>query len=166
MGRHVPVGHISYDKPTSILSCSIMQHASPRSSKYSFYRLVLSYRNQTHDIINFLQTGYQLHHKGGLKNKRHLVSSVQFYLNTKYLLSFLKNVLVDCSELKSEKIHHTLAEYLLKVISWMVSNNPVAVVVMIVWHSWIYNYLCNQCLSPLMWVRIPFMAMCTWYNIM
>jgi len=61
--------------------------------------------------------GCQLHHKGSLKNKRHLVNSVQFYLNTKYLLSFLKNVLVDGSELKSEKIHHTLAEYLLKVIS-------------------------------------------------
>ena len=31
--------------------------------------------------------------------------------------------------------------------------------------SWIYNYLCNQCLSPLkLWVRIPFMARCTRYN--
>jgi len=30
----------------------------------------------------------------------------------------------------------------------------------------IYNYLCNQCPSPLMlWVRIPLMARCTWYNI-
>jgi hypothetical protein len=28
--------------------------------------------------------------------------------------------------------------------------------------SWIYNYLCNQCLSPLMlWVRIPLRARCT-----
>jgi hypothetical protein len=28
--------------------------------------------------------------------------------------------------------------------------------------SWIYNYLCNQGLSPLkLWVRTPFMAMCT-----
>jgi hypothetical protein len=28
--------------------------------------------------------------------------------------------------------------------------------------SWIYNYLCNQCLSPLMlWVRISIRAMCT-----
>jgi hypothetical protein len=28
----------------------------------------------------------------------------------------------------------------------------------IVWHSWIYNYLCNQCLSPLtLWVRVPLM---------
>jgi hypothetical protein len=28
--------------------------------------------------------------------------------------------------------------------------------------SWIYNYLCNQCLSPLrLWVRILLMAMCT-----
>ena len=31
--------------------------------------------------------------------------------------------------------------------------------------SWIYNYLCNQCLSPLTWVRTPFMARCTQYNI-
>jgi len=30
--------------------------------------------------------------------------------------------------------------------------------------SWIYNYLCNQCLSPLMlWVRTPFMVRCTLY---
>jgi len=28
--------------------------------------------------------------------------------------------------------------------------------------SWIYNYLCSQCLSPLMlWVRIPIRARCT-----
>ena len=32
--------------------------------------------------------------------------------------------------------------------------------------SWIYNYLCNQCLSPLkLRVRTPFMARCTRYNI-
>jgi hypothetical protein len=33
--------------------------------------------------------------------------------------------------------------------------------------SWIYYYLCNQCLSPLkLWSQIPFMAKCNWYNIM
>ena len=33
--------------------------------------------------------------------------------------------------------------------------------------TWIYSYPCNQCLSPLkLWVRIPFMASCTRYNIM
>jgi len=33
--------------------------------------------------------------------------------------------------------------------------------------SWIYNYLCNQCISPLkLWFRIPLMARCTRYNIM
>ena len=33
--------------------------------------------------------------------------------------------------------------------------------------SWIYNYPCNQCLSPLkLWVWIPIMARYTWYNIM
>ena len=32
--------------------------------------------------------------------------------------------------------------------------------------NWIYNCLCNQCLSPLkLWVRIPRMARCTRYNI-
>jgi hypothetical protein len=32
--------------------------------------------------------------------------------------------------------------------------------------SWIYNYLRNQCLSPLkLWVRTMFMARCTRYNI-
>ena len=31
--------------------------------------------------------------------------------------------------------------------------------------SWIYNYMCNQCLSPLK-LRIQLMAMCTRYNIM
>jgi hypothetical protein len=31
--------------------------------------------------------------------------------------------------------------------------------------SWIYIYLCNQCLSPLkLWIRNLFMAMCTRYN--
>jgi len=33
--------------------------------------------------------------------------------------------------------------------------------------SWIYNYLCNQCLSPLkLWVWTLFMSRSTWYNIM
>jgi len=33
--------------------------------------------------------------------------------------------------------------------------------------SWIYNYLCHHCPSPLkLWVRTPFMARCTQYNIM
>jgi hypothetical protein len=33
--------------------------------------------------------------------------------------------------------------------------------------SLIYNYLCNQCLSPLkLWVWIPLMQRCTRYNVM
>jgi hypothetical protein len=32
---------------------------------------------------------------------------------------------------------------------------------------WLYNYMCNQRLSPLnLWSRIPLMARCNWYNIM
>ena len=30
---------------------------------------------------------------------------------------------------------------------------------------WIYNYLCNQYLSPLTWVLAPFMERCTQYNL-
>jgi len=33
--------------------------------------------------------------------------------------------------------------------------------------SWVYIYMCIQCLSPLrMWIRIPFIAMWTRCNIM
>ena len=33
--------------------------------------------------------------------------------------------------------------------------------------NWIYNYMCNECLSPLqIWVRIPLKARCARYNIM
>ena len=33
--------------------------------------------------------------------------------------------------------------------------------------SWIYSYMCKQCLSPLrLWIRTLFMARCTRYNIM
>ena len=35
-------------------------------------------------------------------------------------------------------------------------------VVAVIYGSWIYNYICNQCLSPLMvWVQIPPRARCT-----
>jgi hypothetical protein len=41
--------------------------------------------------------------------------------------------------------------------------------ILVIWSygSWIYNYLCNQCLSPLkLWVWILLMVRCTRYNIM
>ena len=42
------------------------------------------------------------------------------------------------------------------------SINKGAVVMSWSYGSWIYNYLCNQCLSPLkLWVRIPLKARCT-----
>jgi len=41
---------------------------------------------------------------------------------------------------------------------------PGAVVIVMVW---IYNYMCNQCLSsPTFWGRIPLMSRCIRYNIM
>jgi len=39
---------------------------------------------------------------------------------------------------------------------------PIGAVVAVIYGSWIYNYLCNQCLSPLMlWVWISIRARCT-----
>jgi len=32
--------------------------------------------------------------------------------------------------------------------------------------SWIYNYMCNQCLSLQLWARTPLMARCIRYNFM
>jgi hypothetical protein len=45
-----------------------------------------------------------------------------------------------------------------KMTSYLISINGGWVIVF----SWIFNYLCNQCLSPLMlWVRISIRARCT-----
>ena len=56
-------------------------------------------------------------------------------------------------------------------IDWLVFNTNfsnisalswyVEAIVAMIYGSWIYNYLCNQCLSPLMWVRISIRARCT-----
>ena len=63
------------------------------------------------------------------------------------------------------------------LVDWLVFNNNISSISATSWcykgllwswsyGSWIYNYLYNQCLSPLMlWVRTLFMARCTRYNI-
>jgi hypothetical protein len=58
---------------------------------------------------------------------------------------------------------HTLTQFYQKYPSWFKFTRSWS------WShgSWIYNYLYNQCLSPLkLWVRTPLMARCTRYNIM
>jgi hypothetical protein len=54
------------------------------------------------------------------------------------MFSFLYN------EIPYSTIH--VASYLFKTLSW--PSWPWS------YGSWIYNYLCNQCLSPLMWIQI------------
>ena len=52
-------------------------------------------------------------------------------------------------------------------INYWLPSSVRGAVVAVIYGSWIYNYLCNQCPSPLKWwVRTPFMARCTPYNIM
>jgi hypothetical protein len=67
----------------------------------------------------------------------------------------------------------TLALFLLKSCHFFHISTPYQNSVLIKkpscswWYgSWIYNYLFNQCLSPLtLWVWTSFMVRCTWYNI-
>ena len=59
-----------------------------------------------------------------------------------------------CKELKNNSTKFNTQDITIIVPSWS-------------YDSWIYNYLCTQCLSPLKFcVRIPIMARCTQYNIM
>jgi hypothetical protein len=65
-----------------------------------------------------------------------------------------------------------------RVSNGWINSSPSFYCLSITWHhnlcrwswsygSWIYNYLCNQCLSPpMLWVQIPLMVRCSRYNIM
>jgi len=56
------------------------------------------------------------------------------------------------------------ARYIVNQYAWYAEFNKLQIVQ---GPSWINNYLCNQCLSPLkLWVQIPLMKRCTRYNIM
>ena len=57
------------------------------------------------------------------------------------------------------KINFSLNNWKIQLLSHHTILNP------LLWYgSWIYNYLCNWCLSPLKSVRIQLMARCTHYN--
>jgi hypothetical protein len=58
------------------------------------------------------------------------------------------------------KINFSLNNWKIQLFSHHTILNP------LLWYgSWIYNYMCNRCLSPLkLWVRIQLMARCTHYN--
>jgi hypothetical protein len=61
---------------------------------------------------------------------------------------------------------HTVIIFLIIILCiWLLLKCYMANV--LIHGSWVYNYICNQYLSPLkLWIWIPFMARCTRYNIM
>ena len=67
----------------------------------------------------------------------------------------VKKQYIDCPfDLYKSQGKYSISFYLVRGLLWS-------------YGSWIYSYLCNQCLSPLkLCVWIQFMAGCTWYNIM
>ena len=80
-------------------------------------------------------------------------------MKTKYLLQIIQEN--DISEFEA-MMFHCIQVFVLYRVNTLQNWRPS-------WSygSWIYNYLCNQCLSPLkLWVWILLMVRCTWYNIM
>ena len=96
----------------------------------------------------------------------------QTYNDFSLVTGFINKITMTLYTGKNTKI--TLALFLLKFCHFFHISTPYQNSVLIKkpscswWYgSWIYNYLFNQCLSPLtLWVWTPFMGRCTWYNIM
>ena len=99
---------------------------------------------------------------------------------SKILLKILfKVLLIQDSSLCKFWLKHISLKSILKYQYHFIFNSSTilfyltcfgAVIVVIVWYkkkcSRIYNYLCNQYLSPLMLCLNPALVRCTWYNIM
>jgi len=87
-----------------------------------------------------------------------------------YSFRIAKQIKLPMSKVYFRKITHTIyINYILHttVIFFFIYNRKTIVVV--IYDSWIYNYLCNQCLHVLslkLWVWTQFMVRCTRYNIM
>ena len=82
----------------------------------------------------------------------HFFGEVNFNIKTCYLEQTIQII-------QPVDISNWVSEWLLLVIKWIRGPS---------WSwsygSWIYNYLCTQCLSPLkLQVRTSFMARFTWY---
>ena len=91
----------------------------------------------------------------------------------KHMYSFLTILLFyfKCFPDKKWSFHMVLKKKSTLVIFHLTRQNWRSDVVGPSWScscgSWIYNYICNQCLLPLkLSVRTPYMARCTRYNIM
>ena len=99
-----------------------------------------------------------LYHKGGkwttyLFIFRKCGEDYCFYIETKYWMKmmwmdmYMFEMFYNITDIPYTYLYHTNTQG----SSWPWSHG-----------SWIYNYLCNQCISPLMlWVRISIRARCT-----
>ena len=99
----------------------------------------------------------------------HCVSLVKSYM---YLTNYIK---LEELVILSVLFRFTASDYPFSIYKNFLGSYETAIngpnelqgVVVVVHGSWIYNYMCNQCLSLLkLWVRTPFMARGTRYNIM
>jgi hypothetical protein len=83
-----------------------------------------------------------------------------FLLPLRYSLTFMLDIF---SPLKAEmKIVSSTNNFHIILFLLFLNIWCLRAVVPVIYGSWIYNYLCNQCLSPLMlWVRISIRARCT-----
>jgi hypothetical protein len=83
----------------------------------------------------------------------YLISYCLFYfIEVKNILLLLVRSMLTIWRYSMEYANHLESPGYKAIVSWS-------------YGSWIYHYLCNQCLSPLkLWVRTLFMVRCTRYN--
>jgi hypothetical protein len=68
----------------------------------------------------------------------------------KIIWVYMRHYNCKCSKLATWNILYFYAFHKLRGVSWSWSYG-----------IWICTYLCNKCISPLKWVRIPLIARCT-----
>jgi hypothetical protein len=96
-----------------------------------------------------------------LKLPAHLKQNITLIFMTCGCLTKMKKILSSHQSITCQNMEMCISNWL-KCYFFTLCRGPSWL-----YGSWIYNYLCNQCLSPLkLWVRTPFMVSCTQYNIM
>ena len=121
-------------------------------------------------IWKFWKKGASSREQGGGENEIHAPCVCAQNMNV-YTIFVLRTYLIGWNFMRGniwidafyKPQLHTLTQFYQKYPSWFKFTRSWS------WSHgrWIYNYLYNQCLSPLkLWVRTPLMARCTRYNIM
>ena len=94
------------------------------------------------------------------KCRRDIVSKLHSYIYTNEHVIFLQSMKTDFNKMNHIKASNILNTVYMSIFYYWISGPS--------WpwshDSWIYNYLCNQCLSPLTRVQILLMAFSEYFG--